>query len=165
MKTSPPFFGPTFGLFLLGLFPAFGEVPSNPESPDAEPLNLAHEWADGVGGNRPEALEAVLDETYEHIHGTGLVESRSQFLAALRNGTRRYQPLSLEDLKIRILGDIALVTGKFALKVEVRGKFLEGVNRFCMTMVKRPAGWKMVQFQATAVNLPKANPDEELKKP
>ena len=164
MKTPLSFLGPAFGFLLLALGPVSAEVLSGAAA-GGPPLEISQQWAEGVGGNRPEALEEVLDETYEHVHGTGLVESRSQFLEALRKGTRKYQPLRLEELKARIFGDFALVTGKFALKVEVRGRVLEGVNRFCLSMVKRPGGWRIVQFQATAVNLPQATPGEETKKP
>lgn len=151
MKSPWPALFSCVGISLLCLARVSAEVLSGEAGQGGAPSEIAKQWAEGVGSNQVEALEAVLDETYEHIHGTGLVDSRSQFLEALRNGTRKYQPVSLEDLKARSFGETALVTGTFALKVEVRGKKLEGVNRFCMTMVKRPSGWRIVQFQATAV--------------
>jgi len=119
---------------------------------DAKFFALAEGWADAVGHNNPDQLNPVLDENYEHIHGTGLQENRNQFLEALRIGTRKYEPIRLEELRVRAWGDFALVTGKFSLKVEARGKAMEGVNRFCMTMIERPAGWKVLQFQATALS-------------
>ena len=118
---------------------------------DAELVGLAQSWANGVGGNRPEDLNPSLDRQYRHIHGTGLVENRSQFLEALRNGSRKYQPIHLEDLEVQRHEDFALVTGKFSLKAEVRGKVIEGVNRFCMILIRRTDGWKILQFQATAL--------------
>jgi Domain of unknown function (DUF4440) len=114
-------------------------------------LGLAQNWADAVGQNNPEALNSILDEKYEHIHGTGLQESRNQFLEALRSGTRKYAPIQLEDVRVRSFNTFALVSGKFALKAEVRGKVVEGVNRFCMTLIERTSGWKILQFQGTAM--------------
>jgi len=121
------------------------------ETKDAEFLGLAKSWAEGVSANDADRLSDVLDADYEHIHGTGLQESRGQFLEALRSGARKYEPIRLEELRVKPFGDFALVTGKFSLRVEVRGKVIEGVNRFCMTMMARPSGWKVVQFQATAL--------------
>lgn len=118
---------------------------------DTQVLALAQSWAEAVGGNHPDQLQLVLDENYEHIHGTGLQENRRQFLEALQRGTRKYGPIHLEELYVRVLGDFALVTGKFSLKVDSRGKLIEGVNRFCLTMTQGPAGWKIVQFQATVL--------------
>lgn len=120
-------------------------------SDDVRLMTVAESWAHAVGGNQPDELTTVLDVNYEHIHGTGLVESRTQFLDALRGGTRKYQPIHLEDLRARTYPGFALVTGKFALKVEARGKKIEGINRFCMTLIERPEGWRVLQFQATAL--------------
>lgn len=134
-------------LLLLSL--AIGHA--EPATRDTKILGLAESWAEGVGSNNPHRLDEVLDADYEHIHGTGLQESRSQFLEALQSGARKYEPIRLEDVRVRAWDDFALVTGKFSLKVEARGKGIEGVNRFCMTMIERPAGWKILQFQATAL--------------
>lgn len=155
-------------IFLFPLFLGLSPVTAGVSPADTNPAackDLARQWAEAVGSNRADALEAVLDEAYVHIHGTGLVESRATFLEALRSGTRQYQPLQLEDLVTRVIHDTALVTGKFRLKVEVRGKVLEGVNRFCLTMVKGSAGWKVVQFQATALAVSPGTPGEEKKAP
>jgi hypothetical protein len=122
-----------------------------PEVDEAHLLGLARGWADGVGENRPDALNLVLDDQYEHMHGTGLMETKGQFLEALRSGVRKYDPIKLEELRVRTFDGFALVTGKFALKVEVRGKTMEGTNRFCMTLIERTTGWKILQFQATAL--------------
>jgi hypothetical protein len=96
-------------------------------------------------------LNKILDDSYQHIHGTGLVESREEFLGALRSGARKYEPIQLEEVKTRLFGDCAVVTGKFALKVSVKGKMMEGVNRFSFVAVQTPEGPKIVSFQATAI--------------
>lgn len=114
-------------------------------------LALAEAWATALGSNQADALRPLLDATYEHIHGTGLVENKEQFLEALRTGTRKYQPIHMEDVRVKAYGRVALVTGRFALSVEARGKTIEGVNRFCLTLIEAPEGWKVVQFQATAL--------------
>ena len=114
-------------------------------------LALARVWAEAVGQNKPDLLDSCLDDQYVHIHGTGLVETKSQFLEALRTRARKYEPIQLEELRVRTFAGFALVTGKFSLRVEARGRVIEGVNRFCMTLAKRPAGWIFVQFQATAL--------------
>lgn len=101
-------------------------------------LALAEAWATALGSNQADALRPLLDATYEHIHGTGLVENKEQFLEALRTGTRKYQPIHLEDVRVKAYGRVALVTGRFALSVEARGKTIEGVNRFCLTLIEAP---------------------------
>ena len=111
----------------------------------------AQQWANYVGHGQADELAKILDDSYQHTHGTGLVENREEFLGALRSGVRKYEPIQLEDVKTRLFGECAVVTGKFALKVSIKGKIMEGVNRFSFVVVQTPQGPKIVSFQATAI--------------
>ena len=111
----------------------------------------AQQWANYVGQGKADELAKILDDSYQHIHGTGLVENREEFLGALRSGARKYEPIQLEEVKTRLFSDCAVVTGKFALKVSIKGKMMEGVNRFSFVVVQTPQGPKIVSFQATAI--------------
>ena len=135
-----------FGLlfFFLGSVKAESLTASNAEG-------CAQQWASCVGQGQADELAKILDDSYQHTHGTGLVESREEFLGALRSGVRKYEPIQLEDVKTRLFGECAIVSGKFALKVLVKGKIMEGVNRFSFVVVQTPQGPKIVSFQATAI--------------
>ena len=141
--------------FLTGL--GFGLLFCFLGSVKAESLSAANaegcaqQWATWVGQGQANELGKILDESYQHIHGTGLVENREEFLGALQSGARKYEPIHLEEVKTRSLGDCAVVTGKFALKVSIKGKMMEGVNRFSFVVVQTPQGPKIVSFQATAI--------------
>ena len=111
----------------------------------------AQQWASYVGQGQADDLAKILDDSYQHTHGTGLVESREEFLGALRSGARKYEPIQLEEMKTRLFGECAIVSGKFALKVSIKGKMMEGVNRFSFVVVQTPQGPKIVSFQATAI--------------
>jgi len=111
----------------------------------------AQQWASYVGQGQADELSKILDDSYQHTHGTGLVENREDFLGALRSGARKYEPIQLEEVKTRLFGGCAVVTGKFALKVSIKGKMMEGVNRFSFVVVQTPQGPKIVSFQATAI--------------
>ena len=111
----------------------------------------AQQWASYVGQGQADDLAKILDDSYQHTHGTGLVESKEEFLGALRSGARKYEPIQLEEVKTRLFGECAVVTGKFALKVSIKGKMMEGVNRFSFVVVQTPQGPKIVSFQATAI--------------
>ena len=111
----------------------------------------AQQWASCVGQGQADELTKILDDSYQHIHGTGLMENKEEFLGALRSGARKYEPIQLEEVKTRLFGDCAVVTGKFGLKASIKGKIMEGVNRFSFVVVETPQGPKIVSFQATAI--------------
>ena len=141
--------------FLAGL--GFGLLFCFLGSVKAEALSVAaaedcaQQWASCVSQGQADELNKILDDSYQHTHGTGLVENREEFLGALRSGARKYEPIQLEEVKTRLFGDCAVVTGKFALKVSIKGKMMEGVNRFSFVVVQTPQGPKIVSFQATAI--------------
>ena len=138
------------GLGLGLLFFFFGSVKAEALSA-ATAEGCAQQWASCVGQGQADDLAKILDDSYQHIHGTGLVENREEFLGALRSGARKYEPIQLEDVKTRLFGECAVVTGKFSLKVSIKGKMMEGVNRFSFVVVQTPEGAKIVSFQATAI--------------
>jgi hypothetical protein len=136
------------GLALLSCF--FGSVKAEALSA-ATAEECAQQWASYVGQGKADELNKILGDSYQHTHGTGLVENREDFLGALRSGARKYEPIQLEEVKTRLFGECAVVTGKFALKVSIKGKMMEGVNRFSVVVVQTPQGPKIVSFQATAI--------------
>ena len=138
------------GLGLGLLFCFLGSVRAEALSA-ANAEECAQQWASCVGHGQADELNKVLDDSYQHIHGTGLVESREEFLGALRSGARKYEPIQLEEVRTRLFGDCAVVTGKFVLKVSIKGKMMEGVNRFSLVVVQAPQGPRIVSFQATAI--------------
>lgn len=118
---------------------------------ESDALNMAQEWASLVSQANVAELEKLLNDRYMHIHATALVESKAQFLEAFKNGSRRYDPIKLEEVTVRVFGSSALVTGKFNLKAFVRGNTIEGVNRFGLVLVKTQNGQQVVSYQATAI--------------
>jgi len=122
---------------------------------ESEALNKAEQWASLVSQADIAGLEQLLNDKYMHIHATALVESKAQFLEAFKNGSRKYDPIKIEEANVRVFGNSAVVTGKFNLKAFTRGKTLEGINRFGLVLVKTQKGIQVVSFQATAIPLQK----------
>ena len=122
---------------------------------ESDALDAAQQWASLVSQADTVGLERLLDDKYMHIHSTALVESKSQFIEAFKNGSRKYDPIKIEEAKARIFDNSAVVTGKFNLKVFARGKMIEGVNRFGLVIVKTKQGIQVASFQATAIPQPK----------
>ena len=65
---------------------------------ESEALNMTQEWASLVSQANVAGLEKLLNDNYMHIHGTSLVETKTQFLEAFRNGSRKYDPIKIEEM-------------------------------------------------------------------
>jgi ketosteroid isomerase-like protein len=145
---------------LCGIADAQGITSDSSVFSESDALKVAQEWAMFVSQADVAGLQKLLSDNYVHIHATGLVESKAQFIEALKNGSRKYDPIKLEDLSVRIFGSTAVVTGKFNLKAFARGKTIEGVNRFGLVLVKKQSGQQVASFQATAIPQQKENKTE-----
>lgn len=113
--------------------------------------DAANKWASVLSRPDVAVLNDLLHDDYMHIHATAMVESKAQVVEALSTGARKYDPFKIEDAKVRIFGDTAIVTGKFNLKATMRDKVIERVNRFGMVVVNTPQGVKVASFQATSI--------------
>jgi hypothetical protein len=122
---------------------------------ESEALNMAQRWADLVSQADVMGLEKLLNDKYLHIHATALVESKAQFLEAFKNGTRKYDPIKIEEPTVRIFGSAAMVNGKFNLKAFTRGRTIESVDRIGLLLIKTENGSQVASFQATAIPQPK----------
>ena len=134
---------PTLGLGLILATPASAEISQTATT------TCVQQWAALVAQGQADELGKLLHESYQHIHGTGLVESKTAFLEALRNGTRKYEPIQLENLKFRSFQDTAILTAQFNLKATARGKKIEGLYLASFTLIQTPQGLSIVSFQAT----------------
>ncbi len=119
------------------------------EISQAAAATYVQHWATLVAQGQADELGKLLHESYQHIHGTGLLESKTAFLEALRNGNRKYEPIQLENLKFRSFQNAAILTAQFNLKATARGKKIEGVYLASFILIQTPQGLSIVSFQAT----------------
>jgi hypothetical protein len=133
----------TFGLVLILVTSASAEISQT------DATTCVQQWAALVAQGQADDLGKLLNDSYQHIHGTGLVESKTAFLDALRSGNRKYEPIQLENLKFKSFQDTAILTAQFNLKATARGKKIEGVYLASFTLIQTPQGLSIVSFQAT----------------
>jgi ketosteroid isomerase-like protein len=117
----------------------------------SEVAMTAERWATVVGQADIAGLNELLHTDYVHVHATALVESKAKFIEALQTGARRYDPIKIDDLNVRVFGDSAVASGKFVLRATTRDRVIEGVNSFVLLVVNTPNGLQIATFQATAI--------------
>jgi hypothetical protein len=105
----------------------------------------------------PEAV-ALLDkynaDDVVRIPGTGQLNSKADVLNGFKTGTLKLEALEYSDIKIRMYGKWAIVTGIENGKGTYLGTPWAGAYRFSRVFVKRDGIWKTVLYQDTEV--PKA---------
>lgn len=96
-------------------------------------------------------LESVTGEGYTHVETSGVARTRAGFLAERRSGTPRFKRFDIERNDVRVLGDIAIVSGRYANQIQTAA----GVQpvkraRHLRVYARRNGKWRAVARQATA---------------
>ncbi|MDN4482981.1 nuclear transport factor 2 family protein [Demequina lignilytica] len=97
-----------------------------------------------------EALDDLYDDSLIHIHAPGLVHTKAMLLE--HTATRRpYLDMSRGDLLIRVIGDVAVMTGLLTNELRNPDGTTRTVRGEVTQVVRRcdDGAWRYVSFQMT----------------
>jgi ketosteroid isomerase-like protein len=94
---------------------------------------------------------AHLMDDFEHTNGNGVAENKSVVMERLRSGAEKILDLAPEDLKVRVYGDTAIVTGHFTLVQRRNGRVDTFFARETEVFLKRNGHWMLAEEHATSV--------------
>jgi ketosteroid isomerase-like protein len=138
------------GLLALGLVTNAPAQQSNSDSEKAV-LALENVWLQSEKVNNPDLITAIFSDTYVATGPDGKLEDKAQTLADAKG--RKWSSSDYEDVKVRIFGDTAVVTGGYQGKgTEASGKPFAEHLRWTDTWVKTPGSkWLLVASHYSAV--------------
>jgi hypothetical protein len=82
-----------------------------------------------------------LGDDWVLTYSDGTLLTKPMALADLKGGSLRIESLQLDDVKVRVYGDAAVVTGQITEKSKFQDKDTSGVRRFTDVFVKREGRW------------------------
>jgi len=95
------------------------------------------------------ALDALVDAGLIYTHSSGLTDGKASWFESMRSGKTRYRQVACSGRKVRVFGDIALVTGRADIEAEAAGQPRSIKLLFLDAWARTPQGWKLVAWQAT----------------
>lgn len=115
----------------------------DPESVKNELAALERRLIVAVQRKDIDTLNEIWDDQYFGTGPDGTTVTKSDLIAAVKDGVIHLDSLEPEDLKIRIFGDVAVITGKAALKAKVVDKDYSSNVRGTGIFVNRNGKWKI----------------------
>jgi hypothetical protein len=97
--------------------------------------------------DRP-ALERLLADDYLYTHSNGSVLNKEQEIAESMSSDVQWTESRLADLKVRVFGAVAVLTGRQTIRGAATG-YVPGPRRITDIFVKRNGAWQWVGGQAT----------------
>jgi uncharacterized protein (TIGR02246 family) len=92
-----------------------------------------------------------MTDDYAMITPTGEEQDKAAILESFKSGDRKIENIQLEDTKVRVYGNSAVVTGTSNLKGTYKGQDISGKYRYTRVYVKQNGKWKTAAFQQTKV--------------
>jgi|SRR5262249_17853374 len=96
-------------------------------------------------------LDRMTSDDYTFITLRGEMRTKSDILKGFASGSFHYESREVSDLKVRVYGDSAIVTGRSVQKGMENGKDYSGDYRFTRVYVKQKNRWLTVALQTTLI--------------
>lgn len=140
------------GALALLLMSVTGEARAQGADATAEIAGLETRLADAwVEGDRP-FIEQLLAADWTVTDATGKILTRQQVLDETFASTdRRIDAMTVDDVKVRDLGGVAVATGRTHATGTYRGTRATVVLRFTDVFHRREGRWQIVASQGTLV--------------
>ncbi len=107
-------------------------------------IKIEHELSDALIKGDASPGEHYLADTYIFTGPDGVVMGKAQSVADLKTGDLKFQSTKLDDMKVTVYGDTAVVTYGSTDKGTYKGNDISGKYRWTDVFVKRNGRWQLV---------------------
>ena len=128
--------------------------PAQAGSEEATIRQIEQEWGNALVKADIAALDRILAADFEWTSSEGQVQTKAQSNADLRSGQLKMESWTLNDMRVRILGDTAIVHGMSTEKSRYKGKDTSGQYRWTDVFAKRGGRWLAVASHGSKVAKP-----------
>ena len=115
------------------------------DSPDIATLRtLETKWAESYQKRQVDVLSTLMSDDYVITMEDGSVFGKVGFISHTAQPSEKVDVVEMSDLKIRMHGDAAVVTGSYHEKGESAGKPYDYHDRMTDLWMKTDGKWKLV---------------------
>jgi ketosteroid isomerase-like protein len=141
---------------LCGCVPAFAQ-PHHPKG-DPKRVDRSHiealelDWRNAQLGDDVAAMDKLLSDDFLGITANGEVNTKQQFLDRMSNRAVTLKTLEMSEQKIKLVGQVAIVTSLAQIDGTADGEPLTGRFRYLRVYQRLPGGlWRVTNFEATRI--------------
>ena len=116
---------------------------------EEEVVKLENEFARAVANNDADTLDVILADDWIIVDPDGSIIDKARFLGVIKSGVLSHESMESTDLRVRLYGNIALVTGLTTTKGKFMGQDFASCERATDIFVKQTDRWQCVFTQLT----------------
>jgi ketosteroid isomerase-like protein len=121
------------------------------ESVEQELIKLEKGWLDAMLKKDIAFLDRIIADDFTDTDPEGNVSTKAQGLAKFKSGEYVLISGVIDDIKVRVYGDTAVVTGRSTQKAQYKGKESTGQYQWTDTWVKLAGRWQCVAVHMSEI--------------
>jgi ketosteroid isomerase-like protein len=141
-------------LVTVAAIPARGQAAAAGPSVEDQLKKMEKDRAAAVVKGDVATLEKLTSDDYILINANGQLSDKPTTMNNIKTGNIKLTANEVSDLKVRVYGNTAVVTGKSDAKGSIGGRELKGPVMFTRVYVKKDGKWQSVAFQQTPIVAP-----------
>jgi ketosteroid isomerase-like protein len=114
------------------------------DSQETKLLVMEHLWNEAQVNRDARALDGMIGAAFVNTEYDGEVSDKAKFLADIKDPLFNLSSLTIQDLKVSMYADSAVVVGIYHTKGTYQGKPYEHFGRFTDTWVFTEGRWQCV---------------------
>jgi ketosteroid isomerase-like protein len=147
-------------LYLLLAIPICGLAQSAAKKPSrkastssvtATLIQMERDWSQAGLKKDFKTLDRIMADDWVSIDSQGQATTKAQTLAAMKSAESSQQSIALGEMKVRVFGTAAIVTGTDVEKGSYKGQDSSGKYAWMDVFVKRDGRWQAVASQSTKI--------------
>jgi ketosteroid isomerase-like protein len=137
-------------VFGVAVLAQTGEKPKG-QTAEQELLKLEQEWTNADLKDDWATMDRILADDYVLTDRDGFVSTKAQVLAYMKSGEGKILTLAIDDMKVRVYGDAAVVTLRATIKETYKGEEISDVVRITNTWIKKAGRWQCVATHGSRI--------------
>ena len=93
-------------------------------------------------------LEQVLANDLTYTHSNGNRDGKQSYIQSIRDGKSKYDAIDMEEIKVRVYGNTAVINGVCLVKAMNNGETINTHLRYTDVYVRNGKQWQMVAWQS-----------------
>ena len=135
--------------------PAYGQSNDENQRKEGEALmRIEKGLLDALLKGDSSPFERDLGKGYVSTSPDGAVQDKAQFIADIKSGDLKLQSATLDDAKVNVYGNAAIVTFASVDKGTYKGKDISGNTRWTDVFIKQNGRWQIVATHGSRVMKP-----------
>jgi 2-iminobutanoate/2-iminopropanoate deaminase len=118
---------------------------------EQELLKANREYDAAIVAGDANALNKIFADEFVYTNPDGEVRNKAQQLAFARSGDLKLESGTSDQVKVRVYGNMAVMTGRFTAKGLFKGKSLEINERYTTVWIKQNGRWRLVAEQGNFI--------------